>query len=96
MKIKRWNFENAEVRTVEVNGEAWFVGKDVADVLGYAKARNAIAAHVDEDDALIQGVTDNLGRTQDTTLINESGVYALIFGSKLPTARKFKHWVLCA
>lgn len=93
MKITRWNFENAEVRTVEVNGEPWFVGKDVADVLGYAKARNAIAAHVDEDDALIQGVTDNLGRTQDTTLINESGVYALIFGSKLPTARKFKHWV---
>lgn len=89
-------FDNAEfgsIRTVTINGEPWFVGKDVAAALGYEKARNAIAAHVDEDDALKWGITDSLGRTQDTTIINESGMYALIFGSKLESAKKFKRWV---
>ena len=61
--------------------------------LGYAKYRNAIAQHVDEDDALKQGVTDNLGRTQETTVINESGLYSLILSSKLPTAKAFKRWI---
>lgn len=85
--------EFGQVRTVEVNGTPYFVGKDVAEALGYAKARNAIAAHVDEDDALKQGIIDSMGRVQETVLINESGVYALVFGSKLPTAKQFKHWV---
>ena len=89
-------FENAEfgqVRTVTIDNEPWFVGKDVAEALGYAKARNAIASHVsDEDkkDAPIQGTP---GGMQTMTMINESGLYALIFGSKLEAAKRFKHWV---
>lgn len=75
------------------NGEPWFVGKDVADKLGYAKPLNAIATHVDEDDSLKQGLTDSLGRMQETILINESGLYSLILSSKLPSAKKFKRWV---
>ncbi len=82
-----------QIRTVVVNKEPWFVANDIATALGYEKARNAIAQHVDKDDALKQGVTDSLGRKQKTTLINESGMYALIFGSKLETAKQFKHWV---
>lgn len=94
MKIKI--FENKEfgsVRTVITDGEPWFVGKDVAVILGYSKPRNAIAAHVDcEDkkDALIQG---DLGGTQKMTVINESGLYSLIISSKMPKARDFKRWV---
>lgn len=82
-----------KVRTIVINKEPWFVANDIAKALGYEKARNAITQHVDKDDALKQGVTDNLGRKQETTLINESGLYALIFGSKLETAKQFKHWV---
>lgn len=82
-----------EIRTVTIYDEPWFVGKDVAQVLGYAKPLNAIATHVEEDDSLKQGLTDALGRTQDTILINESGLYSLILSSKLPTAKEFKRWV---
>ncbi|TOY70758.1 hypothetical protein DIS12_04705 [Leuconostoc citreum] len=92
-KVEVFNFETNDVRTVVINSEAWFVGKDVADALGYTKSRNALTKHVDEDDALKRGVTDNLGRLQETTLINESGVYSLIFGSKLENAKRFKKWV---
>lgn len=92
-EVTVFNFEANEVRTVIIEKEAWFVGKDVADALGYAKSRNALIKHVDEDDALKQGVTDSLGRSQETTLINESGVYSLIFGSKLESAKRFKKWV---
>ena len=88
-----FNFQGQEVRTVTINSEPYFVGKDVADILGYAKARNAIASHVDEDDALKQGLTDNLGRIQETIIINESGLYSLILSSKLPQAKEFKRWV---
>ena len=87
------NQEFGSVRTLVINNEPWFVGKDVAEVLGYAKARNAIAQHVDEDDALKQGITDSLGRRQETTFINESGLYSLILSSKLPSAKKFNRWV---
>lgn len=87
------NEEFGSVRVLEVNNEPWFIGKDVAKVLGYVKSRNAISKYVDEDDALKQGVTDSLGRMQETTLINESGLYSLILSSKLPTAKKFKRWV---
>lgn len=66
------------------DGEPWFVGKDVAKILGYAKPLNAIATHVDEDDSLKQGLTDSLGRIQETIIINESGLYSLILSSKLP------------
>ena len=87
------NEEFGEVRVLTIDNEPWFVGKDVAKILGYAKARNAISTHVDEDDALKQGVIDELGRIQETTLINESGLYSLILSSKLPKAKAFKRWV---
>ena len=90
-------FENAEfgkIRTIVIDDEPWFVGKDVAAALGYAKPENAIANHVDEEDktsTLIQGSGSNY--KSKTIVINESGVYSLVFGSKLPTARAFKRWV---
>lgn len=82
-----------EVRTVVIDNEPWFVGKDVARMLGYAKTQNAIQIHVDEDDALKRGIVDSMGRLQETTVINESGLYSLIMSSKLPTAKEFKRWV---
>ncbi len=88
------NEEFGEIRTIEVNNQPWFVGKDVADILGYAKPENAISAHVDEEDkttTLIQGNGSNY--KSKTTIINESGLYSLILSSKLPTAKKFKRWV---
>jgi len=87
-----FNFEKNEVRTLTVKGEPYFVAADVAKALGYEKARNAIAQHVDKEDALKQGILTNGGK-QNATVINESGVYALIFGSKLESAKRFKHWV---
>lgn len=87
------NEEFGEVRTMLINGEPYFVGKDVASVLGYSNTRNAILQHVDSEDALKQGVPDSQGFTQQTTLINESGLYSLIFGSKLESAKSFKRWV---
>lgn len=93
------NPEFGEVRTAVIDNEPWFVGKDVATALGYAKPRNAINEHVDDDDKKMgpengaPSINDNLGREQFPTFINESGVYALVFGSKLPTAKQFKHWV---
>lgn len=92
-------FNNAEfgsVRTTVVDGEVVFVGKDVAQILGYVNPRQALAAHVDEDDKLQgDGVTirDSIGREQPATLINESGLYSLILSSKMPNAKKFKRWV---
>lgn len=85
--------EFGNLRTIEIDGEPWFVGKDVAAALGYTKERNALDKHVDKDDALKRGVTDSMGRTQQMTIINESGLYSLILSSKLPSAREFKHWV---
>lgn len=87
------NDEFGSVRTLTINDEPWFVGKDVAEILGYAKTRNAIALHVDDDDALKRGVTDSTGREQETTIINESGLYSLILSSKMPKAKQFKRWV---
>lgn len=87
------NPDFGDIRTMMIEGEPWFVGKDVASSLGYAKPLGAIATHVSEDDSLKQGLTDALGRTQETIFINESGLYALIFSSKLESARKFKKWV---
>ena len=90
-------FENEQfgsIRTVEIDSTPYFVGKDVAEALGYAKPENAISAHVDEDDkttTLIQGTGSNY--KSKAVIINESGVYALVFGSKLPKAKEFKHWV---
>lgn len=85
-------FHGQEVRTVTINNEPWFVGKDVADILGYSKSRNAIALHVDEEDALKQGIPTS-GGIQDMIIINESGLYSLILSSKLSQAKEFKRWV---
>ena len=81
-----------DIRAIEKDGEPWFVGKDVAVALGYANTRKAIADHVDDED---KGVTkcDTLGGEQNITIINESGLYSLVLSSKLPSAKKFKHWV---
>lgn len=86
------NPDFGEIRTVMINNEPWFVGKDVSDALGYSNNRKAIADHVDCED---KGVTicDTLGGSQEVTVINESGLYSLIFGSKLESAKSFKHWV---
>ena len=83
-------FENPEfgkVRTVNVNGEPWLVGKDVAEALGYERGTKAIADHVDEEDKDVIPIQDSIGRMQNTPVINESGVYALVFSSKLPLLR---------
>lgn len=90
-------FENAEfgkVRTAEINGDAYFVGKDVAEILGYSNSRDALAKRVDSEDR-IDGVAicDTIGREQKVVCINESGLYSLIFSSKLANAKRFKHWV---
>lgn len=84
--------EFGDMRTVTIDNEPWFVGKDVAEALGYSNSRKALADHVHEDD---KGVTkcDTPGGKQDLSIINESGLYALIFGSKLESAKRFKHWV---
>ena len=94
-KIRIFNHEMfGDIRTIlSERGETFFVGKDVAEALGYSKSRNALAAHVDAEDkkdALIQGP---LGGTQTMTIINESGLYALVLSSKLPQAKVFKRWV---
>lgn len=85
--------EFGELRTVEIDGEPWFVGKDVAAALGYNEPHKAIQRHVDKDDGMKRPVTDSTGRRQETWLINESGLYSLILSSKLPSAKEFKHWV---
>lgn len=85
------NEEFGSIRRVEVDGEFWLIGKDVAQALGYSNPRKALADHVDEED---KGVTkcDTLGGMQDLTIINESGLYSLVLSSKLPTAKKFRRW----
>lgn len=88
-------FENptfGKVRTTELNGEPYFVGKDVAEILGYKETAKAIRTKVDHDDKGVS-VLDTPGGKQEIIVINESGVYSLVFGSKLPRAKEFKHWV---
>ena len=88
------NPEFGDVRVVMQDGEPWFVGKDVAEALGYVNHRDAIKRHVDKEDKY-DGVAihDSIGREQKTVCINESGLYSLILSSKLPSAKKFKRWV---
>jgi prophage antirepressor-like protein len=90
--VEVWVFEGSTVRTVQMNGEPWFIAKDIAEVLGYSNTRKAISDHVDDDD---KGVTkcDTPGGMQDLTIINESGLYSLVLSSKMPNAKKFKKWV---
>lgn len=86
------NEEFGEIRTVTVNNEPWFVGKDVADILGYQNGSRDINRHVDEEDKLTERIVLS-GQNREVIVINESGLYSLILSSKLPTAKKFKHWV---
>ena len=88
-----------QIRTVTIDNEPWFVGKDVATALGYKNTKDALATHIESCDKIMgsqnatPSITDSMGRTQHPTWINESGLYALIFGSKLESAKRFKHWV---
>lgn len=86
------NKEFGNLRAIEIDGEPWFVGKDVASALGFANNRDAIATHVFDEDKGVE-LIDTLGGKQKMTIINESGVYAMIFGSQLESAKKYKHWV---
>ena len=89
-------FENAEfgkVRTVMIDDEPYFVGKDVAEILGYERATKAIRDRVDKEDIDEVPIQDSIGRMQNTPIINESGLYSLVLSSKLPNAKKFKRWV---
>lgn len=90
-------FENEEfgkVRTVELDGQPFFVGKDIATALGYSNPRDALRKHVDEEDKNdAVAIRDTIGREQKSTIINESGLYSLVLSSKLPSAKKFKRWV---
>lgn len=78
---------------MNTDGNHWLVGKDVAQALGYVKAQNAIAAHVDEEDRKVAPIQGTPGGTQEMIIINESGLYSLVLSSKLPGAKKFKRWV---
>lgn len=82
-----------EIRAVEINGEPWFVAKDVAKALGYSNGRDAIAKHVDDEDKNTVVNRDGNRGNPNMTVVNESGVHALVFGSQLPGAKQFKHWV---
>ena len=89
-------FENKEfgqIRALEINNEPWLVGKDVAEILQYKEAHKAITRHVDEDDRMKYPVTDELGRTQDVWVINESGLYSLVLCSQMKEAKRFKRWI---
>lgn len=86
------NEQFGEIRTITKGNEPWFVGKDVATILGYSNVRDAVYKHIDEEDKLRMQIAD-AGQKRDVTFINESGVYSLVFSSKLPQAKAFKRWV---
>lgn len=95
MEDKIQIFKNAEfgsVRTIEIDGEPWFIGKDVATALGYTNPRDALSKRVDAEDKGVANC-DTLGGEQQVAVINESGLYSLILSSKLPKAKEFKHWI---
>ena len=89
-------FENPEfgtVRTVLIDGEPWFVGIDVAKALGYSKAYEAIRTNTNKEDTTTAGISDANNHTQQMIVVNESGLYDMVFGSRLPKAKEFRHWV---
>ena len=91
-EITSYVFEGSNVRTVTINDKPYFVGKDVATILGYKRTADALKAHVDDEDKLTRQFTDS-GQNREMKVINESGLYSLILSSKLPSAKKFKRWV---
>ena len=86
------NEQFGQVRVITKDGEPWFVGKDIATILGYKDTSDSLKRHVDTDDKLTRCFTDT-GQSREMIVINESGLYSLILGSKLPSAKKFKKWV---
>lgn len=90
--LQLFDFEGNQVRTLEIKNEPWFIGKDVAEILSYSDTNQAIRKHVDDADKLIRQFNGS-GQNRNMTIINESGLYSLIFSSKMPNAKKFKHWV---
>ena len=86
--------ELGKIRALEIESEPWFVGKDVAEALGYSRLDHAIGKHVDDEDKLMYQI-DTSGQRRNMLVINESGLYSLILSSKLPAAKKFKRWILC-
>lgn len=90
--LQLFAFEGSQVRALEIKNEPWFVGKDVAKILGYSNSRDALKRYVDDEDKGVAKL-DTLGGKQNQTIINESGLYSLILSSKMPNAKKFKHWV---
>ncbi|WP_434438041.1 phage antirepressor KilAC domain-containing protein [Limosilactobacillus fermentum] len=87
-------FDGSNVRTLVIDGQPYFVGKDVAEILGYANTRDALSKHVDSEDKNTVAIHDGIKRgNPNQTVINESGLYSLILGSKLPQAKEFKHWI---
>ncbi|MGY0244648.1 phage antirepressor [Limosilactobacillus fermentum] len=91
-QLQVFDFEGSNVRTVTINDEPYFVGKDVATILGYKRTADALKAHVDDEDKLTRQFTDS-GQSREMKVINESGLYSLTLSSKLPSAKKFKRWV---
>lgn len=87
------NADFGDVRTVEKDGNIWFVGKDVAEALGYERPTKAVQDHIDEEDKDVVPIQDSIGRKQNTPIINESGLYSLVLSSKLPSAKVFKRWI---
>lgn len=91
-ELQNFNFEGNKVRTVLINDEPYFVGKDIADILGYSNTSKAIRDHVDKEDKLTERIVIS-GQNREVIAINESGMYSLVLSSKLPNAKKFKRWV---
>lgn len=91
-ELQVFKFEDLPVRTLEIDDEPYFVGKDVSDILGYSNSRKALLDHVDEEDKLTSQIV-TAGQRRSQTIINESGLYSLIFASKLESAKRFKRWV---
>ena len=95
-EIQLFKFEGKEVRTLKIDGEPWFVGKDLTDILGYSNSRKALKDHVDKEDQQIltsRNVTLENIPNRGLTGVNESGMFSLVLSSQLPTAKKFKRWV---
>ncbi|APX72688.1 phage antirepressor [Companilactobacillus allii] len=91
--VEKFSFKGNNVRIIQIENEPCFVGNDVANILGYSRNRKAIQDHVDDEDKCDVPIQDAIGRKQNTTVINESGLYSLILSSKLPNAREFQRWV---
>lgn len=93
-EIQNFNFNGSQVRALTIDNEPYFVGKDVAEILGYKNTRDALNKHVDKEDKNTVAIRDGITRgNPNQTMINESGLYSLILSSKLPSAKQFKHWV---